>query len=262
MRVERLGDGEPEVVVIGGIHGDEPCGVRAVDQLAADDPDVERPTAVVVANEAALDAGERYVDEDLNRAFPGDPDGETHESRLAARISERFGGCTALSMHSTQSYRGSFAIVDGVGEFARHACPHLSVDTVVDAGTHTDGRLFEAVPRTIEVECGYQGSETATANAVRIAREFLGAVGALPAAERPPTEGLPVFRLRAPVPKEAATEYELFASNFEEVAAGTAFAAVDGVDVVADEAFYPVLMSAEGYEHLFGYAADRVDTLP
>jgi len=262
MRVERLGDGEPEVAVIGGIHGDEPCGVRAVERLVDEDPDVERPVALVVANEEALAAGRRYVDEDLNRAFPGDPGGETHESRLAARIAERFGDCTALSMHSTHSYGGTFAIVDGVDEFARGVCPRLSVDAVVDAGGHTEGRLFEAVPRLVEVECGFQGSDTATTNAIGIAREFLGAVGALPEAERPPAEGLSVFRLRESVPKEAATEYELFVSNFEEVAAGTVFAAADGVDVVAEEDFYPVLMSAEGYEHLFGYAADRVDTLP
>lgn len=262
MRVERLGTGTPEVAIIGGIHGDEPCGVRAVEQIAADAPDVERPVALVVANERALDAGERYVEEDLNRAFPGDPDGDTHESRLAARITEKFGDCTTLSMHSTQSYQGVFAIVDGLDEFARETCPRLSVDAVVDAGEHTDGRLFRGVPQTIEVECGYQGSDQAATNATRIAREFLGAVGALPDAARPVSEGLPVFRLRDPVPKTDGERYEVYASNFEPVSAGTPFAAADGMDLVAEDDFYPVLMSSDGYEHLFGYAADRIDTLP
>jgi len=262
MRVERLGEGDPEYVVIGSIHGDEPCGAHAVEQLAAENPDVEAPVALVVANEEALAAGKRYLDEDLNRAFPGDPDGDTHESRLAADIADRFGDCTALSMHSTQSYSDPFAIVNGMSDLARHVCPRLGVDAVVDAGTETDGRLFEAIPQTVEVECGYQGSEQAAANAVRVARAFLGAVGALPAAERPATEGVPVFRLRRPVPKSAATEYEVYADNFSEVPKGAAFAAADGTEVIADEDFYPVLMSPEGYEGLFGYAADRVGTLP
>ena len=262
MRVEQLGDGDPEYVVIGSIHGDEPCGMRAVENLLAEDPDVEKPVALVVANEEALAAGERYLEEDLNRAFPGDPDGDTHESRLAAEIGERFGDCTALSMHSTQSYGEPFAIVDRITDYARHISPRLGVDAVVDAGTETDGRLFEAIPRTIEVECGYQGSETAAANATRVARAFLGAVGVLPEAERPAADGLPVFRLREPIPKEAVNEYEVYADNFTEVPEGTAFAAADGVDVVAEEGFYPVLMSPEGYEHVFGYTADRVGTLP
>jgi len=262
MRVEQLGEGTPEYVVIGSIHGDEPCGMRAVEALVEGNPDVEKPVALAVANEEALAAGERYLGEDLNRAFPGDVDGDTRESRLAAELGERFGDCTALSMHSTQSYGEPFAIVDRITDYARHICPRLGVDAVVDAGTETDGRLFESIPRTIEVECGYQSSETAAANATRVARAFLGAVGVLPKAERPAADGLPVFRLRDPIPKEAASDYEVYADNFTEVPAGTAFAAADGVDIVAEEGFYPVLLSSEGYEHVYGYAADRVGTLP
>jgi predicted deacylase len=262
MRVEQLGEGEPEYVIIGSIHGDEPCGMRAIEDLLAEDPEVRKPVALVIANEEALEAGERYLEEDLNRAFPGDPEGDTHESRLAAEFGERFGDCTALSLHSTQSYGDPFAIVNGLSDYARHICPRLGVDAVVDAGHETDGRLFESVPRTIEIECGYQGSETAAANATRVARAFLGAVGVLPEAERPPADGLPVFRLREPVPKRSASDYEVYADNFKEVPSGATFAAADGVDIVAEEGFYPVLMSPEGYEHVFGYAADRVGTLP
>jgi predicted deacylase len=262
MRVEQLGTGEPEYVVIGSIHGDEPCGMQAVERLLSEDPDVEKPVALVVANEEALAAGERYLEEDLNRAFPGNPEGDTHESRLAATIDEQFGDYTALSLHSTQSYGKPFAIVDRVTDYARHVCPRLGVEAVVDAGTETDGRLFESIPQTIEVECGYQGSDTAAANATRVARAFLRAVGVLPESERPPADGLPLFRLRDPIPKAAASKYEVYADNFTEVPAGTPFAAADGVDVVAEEGFYPVLLSPEGYEHVYGYAADRVGTLP
>jgi len=262
MRIEQLGTGKPELAIIGGIHGDEPCGVQAVEELAAEAPPVERPVALIVANERALEAGVRYVDEDLNRTFPGDPDGETHESRLAAEIASRFGDLTTLSLHSTQSYHGMFAIVEELTDYARNVCPRLSVDAVVDAGAHTDGRLFEAIPETIEIECGYQQSDQAAANAALVAREFLGAVGALPEAERPAKDGLPVFKLRKQVPKDVASEYEVYASNFEPVAAGTPFASADGVDLIAEEDFYPVLMSPEGYEHVFGYAADYTDTIP
>jgi succinylglutamate desuccinylase len=75
MRIEQFGEGDPEVAVVGGIHGDEPCGVRAIERLLENPPSVRRPVALVVANERALAAGTRRVDEDLNRAFPGDPDG-------------------------------------------------------------------------------------------------------------------------------------------------------------------------------------------
>jgi hypothetical protein len=59
----------------------------------------------------------------------------------------------------------------------------------------------------------------------------------------------------------AAQEYEVFAENFEEVLAGEQFAAADGEAVIADEDFHPVLLSAYGYEDVFGYTAEHVGTL-
>jgi predicted deacylase len=260
MRIEQFGEGDPEVAVVGGIHGDEPCGVHAVEHFVDERPDVERPVAFVVANEEAIERGTRYVETDLNRAFPGDPDGASHEERLAHAIGEAIGDCTTLALHSTQSYEQLFALVDEVDDLTRSVCPRLSVDAVVETGAR-DGRIFDAVPATIEVECGYQGSERAAANAVQVTREFLGATGVLPDAEHHRDVELPVFRLGDPIPKAAAEEYEVFAQNFQEVIAGEAFAAVDGEVIVAEEAFHPVLMSAYGYEDVFGYTAERVGTL-
>jgi len=261
MRIEQLGEGDPEVAIVGGIHGDEPCGVRAIERLLADKPDVERPVALVVANEAALSAGKRYIDDDLNRSFPGDQDTHSHEQRLATRLGELLAGCETVSLHSTQSYEDTFAIVNGMGSFERQVCPHLSVDAVVDAGVFDRGRLFASVDTLVELECGYQGSDTAAENAYRLAREFLGAVDALPGERRPARSDLSVYRLTRQVPKRQARTYEVYATNFEHVPAGEPFAAIDGQEIVAEEGFYPVLMSPYGYEDVFGYAAELLGTV-
>ena len=73
---------------------------------------------------------------------------------------------------------------------------------------------------------------------------------------------LEVFRLEDRVPKRAADSHEVYVANFERVPAGEAFAATDGEPVHAEEDFYPVLMSANGYEELFGYTASFAGTLP
>lgn len=261
MYVEQLGSGEPEIAVVGGIHGDEPCGARAVRAFLAERPDVERPVRFIVANEEALARGRRYVDVDLNRVFPGDPDADTHEGRLAAALTAEIRGCATLALHSTQSYEGLFALVDEVGPFARAVCPKLSIDAVVETGPDEDGRIFAAAADAVEVECGRQGTERAAENAVAVTREFLAATGALAGdcAER--NADVPVFRLRGPIPKESADTYDVFVPNFEEVAAGEVFASMGGEDVVAEEAFHPVLLSPRGYEDVFGYRAERVGTL-
>jgi len=260
MRTVILGDGEPELAVLGGVHGDEPCGVNAIEAVLDEEPAVQRPVKFVVANEEALAAEQRYLEADLNRAFPGDADGETHESRLAAELEAELADCTTLSMHSTQSYGGRFALINETDDELRQILSQLTVDAVVDVGVHSRGRLFERVPHTIEVECGFQGSTAATEHATDLVWEFLGATGAVPAEEKP-AEDVPLFKLNRQIPKREGSSYQVYASNFERVAEGEAFAAADGEDVIAEEAFYPVLLSAYGYESVFGYTAERLGTV-
>jgi len=259
MRVEQLGDGDPEIAVLAAVHGDEPCGVHALETLLSADPELQRPMKAVIVNERALARGVRYTEDDLNRVFPGDPDADSHERRLAHEIYQEVRGLTTFSMHSTQSYDEPFAVVSEAGALAESICPYLSVDAVVEAAGFTGGRLVEYAD-VIEVECGLQGTARAAENAVALLEEFLAAVGALPEEREDPRE-VPVFRMSRMVPKRPAEEYAVFAANFERVSSGEAFAAVDGEKLVADEPFYPVLMSPYGYENEFGYAGELTGKL-
>lgn len=261
MRVETLGEGKPEVAIVGGIHGDEPCGPSAIASLLDADFDVQRPVKLIVANEEALDAGTRYIETDLNRAFPGAPDAETHEERLAHQLLTEIRGCQVLSLHSTQSYAAPFALVDELDGFGRSICPYLSVESVVETAGFSDGRLI-SYPNIVEMECGLQQSVGAAENAAVLAREFLVSTGVLAGSEAPRRHlELPVFRMTREVPKPPAETYEVFVDNFERVAAGTRYASVDGDPLVADEPFYPILLSPYGYESVFGYAGERVGRL-
>jgi predicted deacylase len=282
MRIYELGDGTPEVSVVGSIHGDEPCGARAIERFVAEDPDVERPVKLIVANEDALDADVRYLDEDLNRAFPGDPHAESHERRLAHDLGREVRGTTAFSLHSTQSYAEPFAIVDTVDAVARSILPHLPVDVAVETNDFAEGRLIEHA-HTIEVEAGLQKSEQAAENAYWLIRAFLTATNVLPAPAvasdgsgtpdsqtnddrlqlaAPRENSLEVFKLLERLPKPDAEEYKVLATNFEPVEAGETFARADDEAFDADRDFYPILLSAYGYADIFGYAGEKVGTLP
>ncbi len=261
MRVETLGDGDPEVAIVGGVHGDEPCGPVAVEWLLNADLDLERPVKLIVANEKAISRGVRYVDEDLNRAFPGDPDAATHEGRLAHAIINELRGCDVLSLHSTQSYPAPFVLVESVTGYVRSLCPYFSVEALVETAQFSEGRLI-SYPNVLEIECGLQRSATAAENAKRLAREYLVASGVVTGKQEPPRyHPLPVFRLTQQLPKPTADRYEVFVKNFERVAEGEPFAAADDDTLYADLPFYPVLLSAYGYETLFGYAGELIGRL-
>ncbi|PSQ26443.1 succinylglutamate desuccinylase [Halobacteriales archaeon QS_9_68_17] len=258
MRVEQVGEGTPEIAVVAGIHGDELGGVRAVERLLDEPLTADRPVKFVVANEEAIEAGERYLEADLNRSFPGDSDADEHERRLAAAVSDEIEGCLTLALHSTQSYAEPFAVVDGIDDMVRDICPRLSVAAVVETSEYIQGRIFVATD-AIEVETGLQGSDQSEENALRIVREFLTATGVLPGDAI--GREVPAYKLLYPIDKEPADEYEVFAENFERVDAGEPFAAADGAELTAEDDFYPVLLSPYGYANVFGYAAEKLETL-
>jgi len=259
MRVEQLGTGEPEIAVIGSVHGDEPCGARAIERFLSDPPSVERPVKLIVANEEALERDVRYIDADLNRAFDASVPEDAHERALSKRLTDEIRGCRVLSLHSTQSHADPFAISAGIDGFVRDVVPKLSVVALVDTGEQVEGRLFAAQADIIEVEAGHQHTDAAAENAYGLLREFLTATGVLPGDSI--SRSVPVFELGDRIPKPPASEYRVYASNFERVAAGERFAAADGETFVADEPFYPVLLSAYGYADVFGYRSQPAGEL-
>lgn len=255
MRVAQLGTGDPELVIVGSVHGDEPCGKRAIEWLLEEQPPVSRPVRLIVANEEALERSVRYLDADLNRSFNYVPTDSAHEAGLADRLRKLIRGHTVLSIHSTRSTRDPFAIVSGVNDGVASIVSRLSVEAVVDAGTPKDGRIFDTTSTVVEVEAGYQGSEEATDNAIQLMEEFLIATGALEGAIEPVEQ--PLFELGNAIQKPEATSYEVFATNFSLVEEGEVYAAADDEPVRAEQPFWPVLVSADGYSNIFGYRGTK-----
>lgn len=70
-----------KILVIGGMHGNEPLGIETVRRLKRMRP---ANVSAVFANEHAIKQGVRFTEEDLNRSFPGG--GKSYESRRAAEI--------------------------------------------------------------------------------------------------------------------------------------------------------------------------------
>ncbi|WP_435346212.1 succinylglutamate desuccinylase [Haloarchaeobius sp. HRN-SO-5] len=254
MRVVTLGEGAPDVGVVVCVHGDEPCGERALDRFLADDVPVQRPVKFVVANERALEAGTRFVDEDLNRAFPGDPDADSHEARLAAALLDELAGLDVLDLHATRSTPEPFALYQRLTPGTRRVLRRAGVERAVDIGA-VPGGLTEFVDGAA-VECGFVGTDAAVDTAERVLRNYLAAAGVVdaPFELADPT----VFEVTDTV---AGSGYEFVAENFVEVAAGEVFARRGDDARRAADPFYPVLMSTDGYEDVVGFAARRLGPL-
>lgn len=260
MRVETVGaetaDTAPSVAVVGAIHGDEPCGARAVERFLAEGPTdrVKQPVKLVVANERALEAGVRSVEGDLNRLFPGDPESDVYEERLAHALWTELAGCTILGVHATVSFDEPFGTLADLTPEKAELMRALPLDHAADFTGVVSGRSV-TLPGFVNVEAGYQGSAAAADAAYDCLLAFLRATGVLPGAPDPtPTNH---YRVREAVEKRPDETYEFHGTNFQRVPAGEAYATTDrGERLRAETDCWPVLMSSDGHETLLGYTAE------
>ncbi|WP_243637886.1 succinylglutamate desuccinylase/aspartoacylase domain-containing protein [Natrarchaeobius oligotrophus] len=248
------GSREPEVVVVGGVHGDETGGVRAIRRLREADLDLHRGVAFVIANPDAVDAGKRYLDSDLNRVFPGNPAGD-REEQLAAQICELIQDRTTLSLHGTRSQPTPFALIHRSQPPQLDLAARMPVPHVVDHWGVNEGAITSC-GLSVEIEVGPQGTEEAAVAAENQAYAFLKLVDALPGDA--PAADPDFFHMADPIRKPPGISYEVHVENFESVPAGTAYASVDGQELIADDPFHPILMSADGYSDIFGYGGTKI----
>jgi predicted deacylase len=257
MRVETAGpDGTPEVAAVGAIHGDEPAGARAIERFLAEGPvdRLRRTVRLIVANERALAADERFVDADLNRVFPGDADADSHERRLAVRLLAELGDAFVLGFHSTVSSDEPFGTLADLTPEKASVMGALPLVHAADFTGVVEGRSVN-LPRFVNVEVGPQGSDAAAEDAYECLLAYLRAMDALPGGAEPtPTTH---YRVTDLLEKEPGRTYSVAAENFERVPDSEVIArSLDGEHVVrADGDVWPVLLSADGHESILGYTA-------
>lgn len=255
-------DGEPEVTVIGGIHGDEPAGVEVIRRLRKDDIEYKRPVQLVIGNPSAVEECERYLETDLNRAYPGNENGALEE-QIASEIMDIIDGTTVLSIHTTHSTNTPFAILDSSNEMLTKIVSELSVPYAVDP-TPMDGNALSRYGDVIEIEAGQQYSDKAVEQARQIAQEYLQTMGVLNGSSENAT-ATEYFEMFETVEKPENSPdrscdvlYDFKAENFRKVKSGEVYAEYQSEELRAESEFYPILMSQCGYEGIFGFKGRKV----
>jgi predicted deacylase len=252
MEVTQLGEGEAEYVIVGSVHGDEPCGKKAIKRFSESEYELNEPVKFIVANEEALEQNERFLDTDLNRSFPGDSESENHEERLAAEIMKEIEGKKVIDIHTTRSYPEPFATFTDLNQTTLQLLESSGVENAVlfpeESGTlheQTDG---------IVVETGYQGTQQAVENAYDLIVNFLASEGVIDAEFQRSDPDIYQYY------ETVEGDWEFVAENFRKVKKGEIFGKREQETREAEEDFYPVLMSTEGYEGKLGFKARKVDT--
>jgi predicted deacylase len=234
---------DPEIAVVACIHGNEPCGKKAIESFLESDINLEKSVKFVIANEEALEQDSRFLDKDLNRCFPGDKESDHHEEVLAARLMNELKGLKSLVIHSMENFEEMFCLVNGIEEDLVSA---PGVRKAVDVKP-LDKNSIEKYIDAVSVETGSIGSRKAEENSYNTIINFLSYFDAI--SKETDIERPEIFQMYDVV----EGDYQFLAENFQKLEIGERFAENDEEVLEAEEPFYPILMSTNGYEKILGF---------
>ncbi len=194
----------PTLIVVGGVHGNEPAGVRAATRvlarLEAAGVALRGDLVALCGNVRALRGGRRYLERDLNRAWtaaalrspPGQGPEDHERAELKAALDEALaaarGPVTFLDLHTTSAEGIPFAMT---GDTPRHRAFASAIPLPIILGLEEqlDGVLSEYLTArgavTMVVEGGQHAGPATEANLeaalwVALAAAGLCAPSALP----------------------------------------------------------------------------------
>lgn len=249
MKVQVLGEGNPEVAIVSCIHGDETVGWEAIGKLKQMEDDLLKPVKVILANQKAFDQGERFIEKDLNRSFPGDPKSSVYEDRVGAELLEEVKDLKVLDIHSTESEPTPFGIVESIDDGTREVIEASGLERIVDMSFVSGGFMNYVEGVSAEFDKNNEGSVD---NAFEVLKNFLKYFGTLEGdAKESDADLYAVFD------KAEGSGYRFKGNNFERVEQGEIFAEKASDSLEAGESFYPVLMSTDGYDSMVGFKAEK-----
>ena len=215
----------PLLLCIGGLHGNEPAGVRALEgivgEVRARRHVMTGDFVAVVGNTRALAAGRRFLAYDLNRAWTpariggpgngrairnGDLGVVAHDARrayqgspedgemdrmldlLAVVSARRRGPVHVLDLHTTSGWGGTFTSTADLPRHRRFAMA-IPVPLVLGLNEHLDGTMLGHLDRlgytTTVCECGQHEEPRAVTRATAAVWLAMQAAGLLPDAALP-----------------------------------------------------------------------------
>ena len=202
----------PTVVLVGGLHGNEPAGPRAIVSVLAclerTRPRLRGEVVGLTGNRAALAEGRRYLDRDLNRGWlapditellaPGSPrrrpeDDEQREllTELVPLLAAAREPLVVLDLHSTSGHGPPFTCMADVLRNRRLAFA-LPVPVILGIEEILDGALLGWLCDLGHVAVGFEGGQSDDPRTERHheAAIWLGlvATGALAAGDAPELE--------------------------------------------------------------------------
>ncbi len=249
----------PQLLMLGGVHGDEPCGTVALDRLAQElssgqiELTAGRLTLVPRANPKAGAANERYKDINLNRVMQKHENPHHYEHFIANSICQHVDHVDlVLDLHAVTAPSAPFTFLDWDTPATRSWIKALNVPYALtgwdalypgETGSTTISYANGKGKTALVVECGQKTNPTTADIAYRIARLTLAHLGLTgPYADDTPPAQTKIVRMTKVVWKETEGKLTGAFENFSPVTAGQVLAQLDNGSTLTADADGVIIM--------------------
>jgi predicted deacylase len=235
-------------------HGDEVVGLRVAKRIQKLKI-IQGELIVHKANELAYRSKKRFIDQDLNRSFPGNKKGN-HEQRLAANMLPLIKSAdVVIDIHSTTSGLRDALIVTKINKQVREYIDVIAPKYLLYMRATRANSLLSAADVGVAFEYGRDNDKKAEADVVKGIQRLLHHLGMVDSAPRKNPKEILWFDVFKMVPRPRGAVVRKGVKNYQLVRKGEVYGMCDGVELRAREDFYPILFGERNYNDIFGFVA-------
>jgi succinylglutamate desuccinylase len=240
-------------------HGDEKIGLRVLDEIKKLNID-KRNLIFQIANKKAVKLGKRFIDQDLNRSFPGKKDGN-YEEKLAYKLSPIIKSADiVIDIHSTTSHLKDALILTKINKETREFIQVIQPKYVLVMKATKNNALISQAKIGIAFEYGKDNSEIALRKTVLGIKRILKKAKLLKKDFSDKKTLIPpnFFEVKSVVVKPEG--YILFKGikNYQLIKKGQTYASLGRKKLIAKKNFYPILFGEKKYKDYFGFAGQKI----
>lgn len=251
---------KPHILINIGTHGDETIGFSVVKKLRK--IILKRGVLDInIANEKAVKLKKRYIDQDLNRSFPGKLSGN-HEERLARKILPKIQSADiVLDVHSTTSALRDAVIVTKLNKKTKEYIRAIAPRYLLYMSVTKNNALMSAAKIGIAFE---YGPDKDTKTILKTARSIFRLLSFLKMTEieyKVSGNKTLFFDVYSTISKPKGARLLKSVKNYKQIKTGQVYAKTkEGNNIEASKDFYPILFGEKNYKDIFGFAGKRINT--
>jgi succinylglutamate desuccinylase len=238
-------------------HGDELIGLRVIKEIKKHN--LSRNVHFNIANKRAYKLNKRFIDQDLNRSFPGNLKGN-YEQRLAAKLFENIKSFdVVMDIHSTKSMLKDSLIVTKLNKKTLEYVKAIGPKYLLHMKATKNNALISSAKIGIAFEYGKDDSGKAIANTVEGIERLLAYFKMININFPTKHINTKIFSVNKTIKKPYGALAQNSVKNFKLVKKGETYAYTGtGEKLSAKESFYPILFGQSNYEDIFGFQGKLV----